>query len=197
MNLTRFVITGVLAGMLSLAAGCSWFKSSEDIDPVTAGMVPGSEPGTGEISPAGGPNDGTSGPGGFKNGGGEGLAGGAGDWQPIPGLKFQTVYFQFDSDRIPESERGKLEQAADYLQKNPTVGLIIEGNCDERGSAEYNRGLGERRAISVRQYLNSLGIQDNRFKTISYGEERPAVQGHDEAAWAKNRRAELLGAKMK
>lgn len=197
MNLSRFVITGVLAGTLSLAAGCSWFTSSEDVDPVTAGMVPGPEGDNGAIGGPGGAGGDMAGPGGFKSGGGEGLSGGAGDWQPIPGLKFQTVYFQFDSDRVPESERGKLEQAADYLQKNPTVGLIIEGNCDERGSAEYNRGLGERRAIAVRQYMNSLGVGDNRFKTISYGEERPAVQGHDEEAWAKNRRAELLGARMK
>jgi len=196
MNLMRFVISGVIVGMLVLAAGCGWFKSSEDIDPVSGGMVPGVNEGV-----AGGPesvnglNPGGTSPGGWKGGGPEGLAG-ANDWEKIPGLNLGTIYFAFDSDRIQESERGKLEQAADYMKKN-NIGLIIEGNCDERGSAEYNRGLSERRAIAVQQYLAQLGVQENRCKTIGYGFEHPAVQGHDEAAWSKNRRADLCGAKMK
>jgi len=196
MNLVRFVISGVIVGMLVLAAGCGWFKSSEDIDPVSGGMVPGVNEGV-----AGGPesvnglNPGSTSPGGWKNNGPEGL-GGANDWTKIPGLNLGTIYFAFDSDRIQESERGKLEQAADYMKKN-NIGLIIEGNCDERGSAEYNRGLSERRAIAVQQYLAQLGVQENRCKTIGYGFEHPAVEGHDEAAWSKNRRADLCGAKMK
>ncbi|MEK9179264.1 MAG: OmpA family protein, partial [Patescibacteria group bacterium] len=93
------------------------------------------------------------------------------------------------------SEQAKLEQVANYLLPNQTVNLIIEGHCDERGSVEYNRSLGERRAISVRDYLAKLGVPDTRMQTISYGEERSAVSGSDESAWAKNRRAELIPAR--
>jgi len=198
MNLNRFVVLGIIAGILSLSAGCGWFKSSEDIDPVTSGMIPGVNEGMDGAGGAGKMDqlgNGSS-AGGWKNGGGQGLAGGANDWEKIPNLTLGTIYFAFDSDRIQESERSKLEQAAEYMKKN-NIGLIIEGNCDERGSAEYNRGLSERRAIAVQQYLGQLGVQENRCKTVGYGFERPAVQGHDEAAWAKNRRADLCGAKMK
>lgn len=126
---------------------------------------------------------------------GEALGAKEGEWTPIPGVKLPTVYFAYDQSTIGTSEHTKLQYAADYLKNNTDNNLIIEGNCDERGSLEYNRALGERRAISIRDALVNLGVTDNRMKTISYGEERPAVQGHDEAAWAKNRRGDLVPAK--
>lgn len=118
------------------------------------------------------------------------------EWTPIPGLKFPTIYFAYDQDLIGASERPKLEVVGEYMLKHTQVGLIIEGHCDERGSEEYNRALGERRAIAVKDYLISLGVPENRLKTISYGEERPAVEGSTASAYAKNRRAELVPAKM-
>jgi peptidoglycan-associated lipoprotein len=124
-----------------------------------------------------------------------GAAGRPGEWTPIPGMSFPTIYFAYDQTQIGASEQAKLEQVANYLLPNQTVNLIIEGHCDERGSVEYNRSLGERRAISVRDYLAKLGVPDTRMQTISYGEERSAVSGSDESAWAKNRRAELIPAR--
>jgi len=105
---------------------------------------------------------------------------------------FQPVYFDYDSARIKLSERPKLDQVAEYLRKNPHVGLIVEGHCDERGSREYNLALGERRAQSVRAYLTGLGIDPSRIQTRSYGEEKPVALGHDEESWRLNRRAEFV-----
>jgi peptidoglycan-associated lipoprotein len=116
------------------------------------------------------------------------------EWK-VTGPAISTVYFAYDQSTIGTTEQAKLEQVANYLLKNKDSNLIIEGNCDERGSIEYNRGLGERRALAVRAYLTKIGVADARMQTISYGSERPADQGHDEAAWAKNRRADLLPAK--
>lgn len=101
-----------------------------------------------------------------------------------------TVYFAFDAFTIAPSERSKLEQTAQYLTQNPNVRIIVAGHTDERGTIQYNLGLGERRANAVRDYLIGLGISGNRIHTISYGEERPADPASNEAAWAKNRRAQ-------
>jgi len=126
---------------------------------------------------------------------GEGLYGGPMAERP-EGEEYQSpfapVYFDYDSARIKTSERGKLEQVAEYLRKNPNVGLIVEGHCDERGSREYNLALGERRAQAVRAYLTGLGIDPSRIQTKSYGEEKPVALGHDEASWRLNRRAEFV-----
>lgn len=105
--------------------------------------------------------------------------------------QFGVVYFDFDSAQVNPGERGKVEAVAEYLRRNTGVGVIVEGHCDERGSNEYNLALGERRALAVRAYLVSLGIDANRIQTKSYGEERPVALGHDEASWAQNRRAEF------
>lgn len=121
---------------------------------------------------------------------------GGGEWAPIPGLKFPVIKFAYDQDLIGASERPKLEVVAEYMQKHKQIGVIIEGHCDERGSVEYNRALGERRALAVKNYLVSLGVSENRFKTVSFGEERPAVEGNTAQAHAENRRAELVPAKM-
>lgn len=117
-------------------------------------------------------------------------------WAPIPGVKLDTVYFAYDNSSVSSSQTPKLEAAAKYMSSNPSAGLIVEGHCDERGSAEYNMGLGERRALAVREYLVNLGVPETRLQTISYGAERPADPGHNENAWLKNRRAELIPATM-
>jgi peptidoglycan-associated lipoprotein len=104
----------------------------------------------------------------------------------------QPVFFELDSSDISADGQKALEADAALLKKYPTWTVTIEGHCDERGTAEYNLALGERRAVAARTYLVSLGISADRLKTVSYGKEFPFDPGHDEAAWAKNRRAHFV-----
>ncbi|MBT1070754.1 peptidoglycan-associated lipoprotein Pal [Pelotalea chapellei] len=105
----------------------------------------------------------------------------------------ETVYFDLDRSDLRQDTRDVLNRNAETLLKSqPNAKVKIEGHCDERGSAEYNLALGERRAKSALQYLLTLGVKPERLSIVSYGKEKPAVDGHDEAAWAKNRRAEFV-----
>jgi peptidoglycan-associated lipoprotein len=106
--------------------------------------------------------------------------------------ELQKIYFNFDSADLSAESRTALSKNAELLAKQPSVSIRIEGNCDERGSDEYNLALGERRAKAAKDYLVNLGVQPERLSVISYGEEKPADPGHDEAAWAKNRRDEFV-----
>lgn len=115
-----------------------------------------------------------------------------GDITILTSVKYDAVLFDYDSAQVRESERTKLEAVADYLKKNAGVGVIVEGNCDERGSAEYNLALGERRALAARAYLIGLGVDGANVQTKSYGEEKPVESGHDESAWRLNRRDEFV-----
>jgi peptidoglycan-associated lipoprotein len=101
----------------------------------------------------------------------------------------KDIFFEFDKSNISPDAREILKTNADFLLKNGNSKVVIEGHCDERGTAEYNMALGQRRAQETKNYLVNLGIKEPRIKTISYGEERPFDPGHDEDAWAKNRRA--------
>ncbi len=98
------------------------------------------------------------------------------------------VFFDFDKFSIKPKARGTLERQAAWLKRNPNVTITVEGHCDERGTREYNLGLGQRRANAVKKYLMALGIAENRIATISYGKERPVALASTEAAWAQNRR---------
>jgi peptidoglycan-associated lipoprotein len=104
--------------------------------------------------------------------------------------QFQPIYFDFDSQTIRSSESGKIQRIADFM-KSGSSEIIIAGFTDERGTAEYNRALGDRRAGAVRESLISQGADGSRIQTVSFGLEMPADAGHSEAAWAKNRRAEI------
>jgi peptidoglycan-associated lipoprotein len=106
-------------------------------------------------------------------------------------LAAYTVHFDFDSFTIKASERPKLEAVAKWLTENPNAKLVIAGHTDSRGTVQYNIALGERRALATRDYLLGLGANAAILTTISYGKERPAQQGENEAAWAANRRAQL------
>ena len=106
-------------------------------------------------------------------------------------VDFAPVYFAFDASNLKDSELAKIEAVAQHLQANPTRVVMVEGNCDERGSNEYNLVLGETRAISIREYLMTLGIDPQKVQTKSYGEEKPAVAGSGESVWSKNRRGEF------
>jgi peptidoglycan-associated lipoprotein len=103
-----------------------------------------------------------------------------------------VVYYDFDSAVIKTSEKSKISGVAEHLKSNPNLAVEIEGHCDERGTEEYNRSLGERRALAAREELALLGIDPKRVFTISYGEDRPAVDGHSEDAWSRNRRSEFV-----
>jgi peptidoglycan-associated lipoprotein len=105
---------------------------------------------------------------------------------------FQPVFFAFDSSEIEGDGQQALNTNAEILKKYPTWVITIEGHSDERGTAEYNLALGERRAVAARTYLVSLGVPADRLRTVSYGKEFPFDPGHDEGAWAKNRRAQFV-----
>lgn len=119
------------------------------------------------------------------------------DTQPVKAVAevspFETVYFDFDKSDLRADTRATLSKNAEIMMKTKATAKVrIEGHCDERGSAEYNLALGERRANSVQQYLITLGVQAERLSVVSYGKEKPAVPGSGEEAWAKNRRAEFV-----
>ncbi|HSY17800.1 MAG TPA: OmpA family protein [Candidatus Acidoferrales bacterium] len=112
-------------------------------------------------------------------------------------LADQTVYFAFDSAAVLSKEESKLIIVSEKLKSDPSAKLQIEGHCDERGTEEYNRSLGERRALALREALNRAGIDGDRIRTISFGKDKPAETGHDEAAWSKNRRGVFILCHMK
>lgn len=105
--------------------------------------------------------------------------------------KLQMIHFDFDKYNIRPGDAQILEANSKILKEYPDVNILIEGHCDERGTHEYNLLLGERRANSTKEYLVQLGISSDRISTVSYGKERPIDPGHNEDAWAKNRRAEF------
>jgi peptidoglycan-associated lipoprotein len=114
--------------------------------------------------------------------------------QPVESAsRFEAVYFDFDKSDLRQDARDVLSKNAELILKSmPGAKIQIAGHCDERGSAEYNLALGEHRAKSVHKYLTTLGVKAENLSIISYGKEKPAVNGNDEAAWAKNRRAEFV-----
>ena len=102
------------------------------------------------------------------------------------------IYFDFDQAAIRHDQIPRLEQNAAYLKNNPSLKVVVEGNCDERGTNEYNLALGERRALNAKTYFIELGIEDYRVRTLSYGEERPLFPEQDEFSWAQNRRDDFV-----
>ncbi len=110
---------------------------------------------------------------------------------PISDVRFENVSFAYDSFKVAESDRPRIEAVADYMLANPQVTVVVDGHCDERGSREYNLSLGEHRALAIRAYLISLGVAGDRIHTRSFGQEQPLDPGHNEAAWRINRRGEF------
>ena len=106
-------------------------------------------------------------------------------------LSKRSVFFEYDSNAVKDEYRNVVQAHARYLGDQKSKHIRIEGNCDERGSREYNLALGQRRAEAVKKVMTVLGVQDGRIETTSYGEEKPKAPGHDEGAWAQNRRADI------
>jgi len=112
--------------------------------------------------------------------------------QQLSSSDLQPAFFDFDSYALRDDARTALDHDAKLLRDNADAKLTVEGHCDERGTAEYNQALGERRAQAARDYLVNAGIDASRLKVVSYGKERPFDPGHDESAWSKNRRAHFV-----
>jgi peptidoglycan-associated lipoprotein len=109
-------------------------------------------------------------------------------------LAGSVLHFDTDASNLDKHDRQRLQHVADYLLGHPGTAIRVAGNCDERGTEEYNLALGQRRSDVAKQYLVDLGVEEARVVTVSYGKEHPASDGHDEASWAQNRRDELFEA---
>jgi peptidoglycan-associated lipoprotein len=177
----KIVSIACLFAAAALLAGCP--KKATTVEPPTGSQVPG----------AGGTTSGSEGASTSTNplGGDAGnLAGGPGGG-PNASVG-RIIYFDFDKSDIRPEFASVVAGNAQFLAAHPNARLKLEGNTDERGTREYNIGLGERRAQAVRRALMLQGASENQLTTVSFGAERPAVEGDDEAAWAKNRRVELV-----
>jgi len=104
----------------------------------------------------------------------------------------RSIYYAYDKSDVTPESRKVIEANAEYLRANPKVKVVVEGNADERGSAEYNVALGQRRADGVSKIMTLLGINSDRIETVSFGKEKPKVVGHDEQAWSQNRRSDIV-----
>jgi peptidoglycan-associated lipoprotein len=111
---------------------------------------------------------------------------------PQSALSIRVIYFEYNSNEISSEYRSAIEAHSAYLSQNLTTSITLEGHADERGSREYNLALGESRAQKVKQQMLLLGVSSSQIRLVSYGEERPAIDGHDEASWQQNRRVEIL-----
>jgi len=196
----HFLGSAVIAALLGFGgAGCSLFSNDTPAENTSAVEEAFPDPGVGNNTGLGGPgngfdsNGGVNGVGQFTDGASDNIGTADKDgWveaDPTGNrLNMPIIYFAYDSDVLVPSEQANLDRIADYLKNNATLGLLIEGHCDQRGTEEYNRALGERRANAIRAYLAGRGLADNRMKTISYGKDKPAVDGAGESIWGQNRR---------
>jgi len=111
---------------------------------------------------------------------------------PTSLLSVKIIYFEYDSSDVKQEDRTTVEAHAAYLVANPDVIITLEGHADERGSREYNLALGERRALTVKRQMTLIGASPDQIRTVSYGEERPAIDEHDDYSWSQNRRVEII-----
>ena len=163
-----------IAAALALTAGCGK-KAPKELPPppgdsADAGTATGLDDGSGDDTAGVGP-------------------GSREDFIRTVGLEGDRVFFDTDQYDLDDSDRATLDTQATWLNRYPAVRVTIEGHADERGTREYNLALGDRRANAARDYLEARGVAASRMQTISWGKERPANDGHDETAWAENRRA--------
>ena len=191
MRFRPFGLAIVLAGAGVLAA-CEGTVGTVEDDPAAGSQTPGGA----STSGAGGDSVSSTGVGASGTGAAGADATGASQGHPLDdpagSLAVRTIYFELDSSEVQASERAAIDAHARYLSEHSGAQITLEGHADERGSREYNVALGERRADAVRQLMTLLGANDPQIHTISYGEERPAADGHDESAWRLNRRVEVI-----
>ena len=177
------------AAFAVLLAGCQSTPTTQDAAPVEDRAAAGAS-GTSGASTAG---TGTSGVSGTSAGAsGTGAAGGNPLKDPANVLSKRSVYFDFDSFVVKDEYKPLIEAHGRYLAGNRSARMTIQGNTDERGSREYNIALGQKRADSVKRMLMLMGAQEAQVETVSFGKEKPRNPGHDEAAWAQNRRDDIV-----
>lgn len=188
----KLVKTALVVAMMSLVlSGCSSKGGVQEEAGAEAGMEGG--PGGPQISKYGEGTDGGAygGPGGAGYGPG---AGGTGDPMlddPSSPLSKRVIYFMYDSYEVMPEYQQVVSAHANYLASHPERNIILEGHADERGSPEYNIALGEQRAKAVAKMMQFQGANDGQVQVVSFGEEKPAVSGHDESVWQQNRRVEI------
>lgn len=178
-------LTCSLAVVLAVALAATGCKNHK---PVKVTPIPGSNSGLVGEPGAGGTMN-ASEPGGGATASLESFEGMIADRAALAGY---TAHFAYDSAAVRKSEKANIQAVAAALSSDSSAKLLIEGHCDERGTEEYNRSLGERRALALRGALAKLGVDPSRIRTISYGKDHPVDPGHDESAWAKNRRGEFV-----
>ncbi|MGD7035763.1 peptidoglycan-associated lipoprotein Pal [Methylotuvimicrobium buryatense] len=195
MKLNQSVLA--LAIMAALLTGCS------SDDETATDFMDGTQGGTADASLSGyGDGSGISGSETYGSGSGSGYGSGSAEYpnaflgsefsDPSNPLSKSTIYFMFDSSQVQQDFIPVIAAHAQYLVSHPTRRLTLEGHADERGSSEYNIALGEQRAKSVARMMKVQGVSESQLQIVSYGEEKPAVDGHDESAYQLNRRVELL-----
>jgi peptidoglycan-associated lipoprotein len=169
----------------ALIAGCSTTTPEGDAQsgaPVTDATKPGAKPGASSPSGPVAKIDVTK----------PGAVAGADPKLKTGALAQRSIYYDLDQFDIKDQYRSLVETHAKYLRENPSAKILIQGNTDERGSREYNVGLGQRRSDGVKKMLVLLGARDSQIESVSLGEEKPQADGHDESAWSKNRRSDIL-----
>ncbi len=196
MKLNQMTLSLVLALAATLATtGCKHTPVKTTPIPGSSGGNVGGDTGGPTVSGGGTIGGDTGGTGiNAKPGGGDtaGLDTFDGMIKDTAALAANTIHFAFDSAAIKKGEQLNIQAVASTLKGNANDKLLIEGNCDERGTEEYNRALGERRALAAREALAKAGVSPDRIRTISYGKDKPADPSHDEAAWGKNRRDDFV-----
>jgi peptidoglycan-associated lipoprotein len=174
----KFFQAVVIAGVLGWLAGCASTGGDKTEDVAVEDRTGGAGAGYGGAT--------ATGVGGYGDLGIESLN------DPNSPLSQRVIYFEFDSSDVAEQDRELVAAHAAFLAANQAVKVSVEGHADERGAREYNIGLGDHRAQSIRRMLEFHGVAPTQITTVSYGEEKPADQGHDEMAWSRNRRVELV-----
>lgn len=180
--------TFVAVASLILLASCAASRGTTDATGTEAATEAATPPSGAQGAYQGYDARGATGTYGYDKSGGVTGQGGGG---PNASASGRVVYFDYDSAEVRADGRTIVEANARYLVANPSAATVLEGHSDERGSREYNIGLGERRAEAVRRQMAALGVASQQMRTVSYGEERAAVAGHDEASYAQNRRVEI------
>jgi peptidoglycan-associated lipoprotein len=179
----------IVATLSVILAACSSTPTQESTAPVEERGAPAAAAGPGGAATQGAGAGGVTG-----SAAGQGSAASRGNplRDPSSPLSKRSVYFDFDSFVVKDEYKPLVEAHARYLQSHPNARMTIQGNTDERGSREYNIALGQKRADAVKRMMTLLGAQDRQVETTSFGEERPKNPGHDESAWAENRRDDIL-----
>jgi len=174
MRKTPAVLAVLVVGLVALfAAGCA--KKAVEVPPTPPPAPPVTEPATPVPAPTPPPETQTPAP-----------------TPRVTSGDFTDAFFDLDSYALRDDAKAALDRAAKLLRDETGISITLEGHCDERGTVEYNQALGEKRANAARDYLVNAGVAASRIQTISYGKERPFAEGHDESAWAQNRRAHFV-----